>query len=127
MKQENVFKLKSKNWQHKLNTIGEHVTDTDDILQCYEVIFKTQKGSVICNPNLGWSVKEYLGKPLTLVANKMRPALMQALNRQEPRGIVTSVNFSYGTAEDFARGRLTVEITYTSKLTGETNTGVINL
>ena len=31
--------LKTKNWQHKKDTIGEVITDLDDIQQCYENIF----------------------------------------------------------------------------------------
>lgn len=127
MTQENIYKLNTKHWQHKLNTIGELVTDADDILQCYEVIFRTPIGSCVLNPNLGWNSLEYLGKPLNLVESKMRPALMLALTQQEPRASVDAVNFSYGSAEDFANGHLTVEITYTIKLTGETRKGVITL
>ncbi len=124
---KNIYKLNTKHWQHKLNTIGELATDADDILQCYEVIFRTPIGSCVLNPNLGWNSLEYLGKPLNLVESKMRPALMRALTQQEPRASVDLINFSYGSAEDFANGHLTVEITYTIKLTGETRKGVITL
>ncbi len=127
MTQENIYKLNTKHWQHKLGTIGELATDADDVLQCYEVIFRTPIGSCVLNPNLGWDSLEYLGKPLNLVESKMRPALMRALTQQEPRASVDLINFSYGSAEDFANGHLTVEITYTIKLTGETRKGVITL
>lgn len=127
MTQKNIYKLNTKNWQHKLGTIGDIATDADDVLQCYEVIFRTPIGSCVLNPNLGWNVLEYLGKPLNLVESKMRPALMRALTQQEPRASVDLISFSYESAEDFANGHLTVEITYTIKLTGETRKGVITL
>lgn len=124
---ENIYKLNTKHWQHKLNTIGELATDADDILQCYEVIFKTPKGSVVFNPNLGWDVIEYLGKPLNLVENKMRPALMQAFIIQEPRALPQDVKFSYSSADDFASGHLTVEVTFMVVLTGEIKKGTFTL
>lgn len=124
---KNIYKLNTKNWQHKLNTIGDIATDEDDILQCYEVIFKTPIGSCVLNPNLGWNSLEYLGKPLNLVESKMRPALMRAFLIQEPRAIPQDVKFSYGSADDFASGHLTVEITLKVALTGEIRKGTFTL
>lgn len=124
---KNIYKLNTKNWQHKVGTIGELVTDADDILQCYEVIFKTPKGSVVLNPNLGWDVIEYLGKPLNLVESKMRPALMQAFIIQEPRAIPQDVKFSYSSSDDFANGHLTVEVILMVALTGEIRKGTFTL
>lgn len=125
---KSIYELNTKHWQHKLGTIGEVVTDADDVAQCYEIIFKTQKGTVVFNPNLGWDVMEYLGKPLNLVESKMKPTLLKALNQQEPRAKALSAVFSYGTAEDFANGHLTVEIEYELKLNNETyTTGEITL
>lgn len=122
MNNKSIYELNTKHWQHKLNTIGAHVCDADDVAQCYEIIFKTQKGTVVFNPNLGWDFMEYLGKPLNLVANKMKTALLKALNLQEPRAKALSVQFSYGTAEDFANGHLSVEIEFMLILTNETYT-----
>lgn len=127
MTQENIYKLNTKHWQHKVGTIGELATDADDILQCYEVIFKTPRGSVVLNPNLGWDVIQYLGKPLNLVESKMRPALMQAFIIQEPRALPQDVKFSYSSADDFANGRLTVEVTFMVVLTGEIKKGTFTL
>lgn len=127
MTQENIYKLNTKHWQHKAGSIGELAIDADDILQCYEVIFKTPKGSVVLNPNLGWDVIEYLGKPLNLVESKMRPALMQAFIIQEPRALPQDVKFSYGSSDDFANGRLTVEVTLMVGLTGEIRKGTFTL
>lgn len=124
---KNIYKLNTKHWQHKVGTIGELATDADDILQCYEVIFKTPRGSVVLNPNLGWDVIQYLGKPLNLVESKMRPALMQAFIIQEPRAIPQDVKFSYGSSDDFASGHLTVEVTFMVVLTGEIKKGTFTL
>lgn len=125
---ENIYKLNTRNWQHKLNSIGGIVTDADDIEQCYEVIFKTPKGSVVLNPNIGWDFMQYLGKPLNLVESKMRSALLKELNLQEPRAVVTSIKFSYGSADDFAAGHLSVEIEYIIFSTNEAyRTGIITL
>lgn len=105
----NIFKINTKNWQHKIGSIGEVVTEIEDIEQCYEVIFKTRKGSVVLNPNLGWNFLDYLDVPLNLVEAKMRTALLKELNYQEPRAKVIDASFNYENAQS---GKLSVKITY---------------
>lgn len=105
----NIYKIPTKNWQHKLNSIGEVVTELEDIEQCYKVIFKTRKGSVVLNPNLGWNFLDYLDVPLNLVEAKMRIALLKELNYQEPRAKAIDAKFSYTDAKS---GKLSVKITY---------------
>lgn len=106
---KNIYKISTKNWQHKLNSFGEIVTEREDIEQCYAVIFKTLKGSVVLNPNLGWNFLDYLDKPINLVEAKMRTALLKELNYQEPRAKVTGALFSYENAKN---GKLSVKVTY---------------
>lgn len=117
-----INELNTTNWSHKLGTIGEVVTEADDIAQCYATIFKTQKGTVVLNPNLGWPALELMSRPLNEVTHIMRTNLMRELNWQEPRGEVTDIIFSYPEPE---QGRLSAEINYTEKLTGKNySTGV---
>ena len=112
---DNIQKLNTKNWSHRLGTVGEVVTDADDVAQCYGVIFKTPKGTVPFNPNLGWDVMEYLGKPLNIVGGKMRTALLSALNKQEPRAFAQTVKFDY---ENGANGHLIAEVEFVMNDTG---------
>lgn len=106
---KNIYKIPTKNWQHKLNSFGEIVTEREDIEQCYAVIFKTLKGSVVLNPNLGWNFLDYLDKPMSLVESKMRTALLKELNYQEPRAKVIGAVFNY---ENAKKGKLSVKVTY---------------
>lgn len=105
----NIYKIPTKNWQHKLGTVGEVVTELEDIEQCYEVIFKTRKGSVVLNPNLGWNFLDYLDIPLNLVEHKMRTSLLKELNYQEPRAKAVNAIFNYKNAQS---GKLSVKVTY---------------
>lgn len=114
---DNINKLNTKNWSHKLNSIGEVVMDAEDIEQCYEVIFSTRIGTVPFNPNFGWDILAYHGQPITQVGGKMRTALLTALNKQEPRAAAQSVVFDYGGADN---GQLIAEVEYVIKSTGET-------
>ena len=120
---ENIYKLNTKNWQHKIGSVGEIVTEREDIQQCYAVIFKTIKGSVILNPNLGWNLLDYLDKPMNLVETKMRAALLYELNYQEPRAKAVGAEFFYANAKT---GSLCVKVKY--QLNNETYiTGVMKL
>lgn len=121
---DNIYKLDTKNWSHRLGSVGEVATDVEDIEQCYEVIFSTQIGTVPFNPNLGWDILAYHAQPITQVGGKMRTALLTALNKQEPRAVAQSVNFSYDSADN---GQLIAEIEYVIKSTGETRRKVYSL
>ncbi len=112
---DNINKLNTKNWQHRLGSVGEVVTDADDVSQCYEVIFKTQIGSVPFNPNLGWDILAYLGRPINEVEGKMRTDLLSALNLQEPRAYAQAVKFSY---DDGDNGHLSAEVEFVMKDSG---------
>lgn len=100
------------NWQHKINTIGEIVTDAEDVGQCLETIATTQKGSVPHNPNLGWDFMKYQDKPVNIVTPKMKLELSNAFKTQEPRAEINSLEFSY---KDSGNGHLYVNIFYSFK------------
>lgn len=108
---QDIRQVTTKNWQHKLGSIGEIVTEIEDIEQCFDTIFKTRKGSVVLNPNLGWDMLKYLAKPLNnKLTAKMRVELMRELNLQEPRANVKNILFD---TTNFAEGHLSVTIQYT--------------
>lgn len=111
-----LHNINTPNWSHKLGTIGGIVTDDDDIAQCYETIFKTQKGTVVLNPNLGWDALKFMARPLNQVAHQMRTELMRELNWQEPRAEVTDIVFAY---ENTPQGNLIAKVEYINKLTQE--------
>ena len=121
---KDVRQLKTKYWQHKAGTIGEVVTEAEDIGQCLETIAKTEKGTVPHNPNLGSNMMQFQDKPLNVVAPKMKVVLMKDFNVQESRASIDSIEFYYTAAKN---GHVDVKIAYTIKTTGEKTTREITL
>lgn len=114
---ENIYKINTTNWSHKLGTIGGIVKDIDDIKQCYAVIFSVQKGSVLLNPNLGWNIRKYFGKPLNIVGKEMKTELLKELNYQEQRAIVQDIFLFY---DETDKGKLKAQIKFQFLETVET-------
>lgn len=108
----NITDLKTKNFQHKRNTVGEIVTDLDDIQQCYENIFALTKGEVPLAPNLGADILEAIGKNPDEAMRIVKTIAFKELPKQEPRGEILSVKSSYDT-----NGKLKVKIHFRSKIT----------
>lgn len=79
----------------------------EDIKLCYSVIFTTQKGTVVLNPNLGWNIRKYLSKPIDTVMIPMKTDLLTELNIQEPRVTAYDVVFD---EKQFSRGILKANI-----------------
>lgn len=114
---KDVRQLNSHSFQHKAGTIGEIVTEDEDIGQCLETIATTEKGTVPHNPNLGTSLMQFQDKPINTVAPKIRVILMKEFKVQEPRCTVNSIDFDYREAKD---GHLSIKIAYTLKSAGIT-------
>lgn len=81
----NIKVINTEHWQHKRGTIGDVVTDTEDIEQCLETICTTAKGTVVHNPNIGLPIMEYLDKPLNIIAPQLKLMIKEELQYQEPR------------------------------------------
>ena len=124
MIEKDVRQLKTEYWQHKAGTIGEIVTEAEDIGQCLETIATTEKGTVPHNPNLGTSLMQFQDKPLNTVAPKMKLILMKDYAVQEPRAQVNSMEFYY---EDAKNGHVSVKISYTLNSSDETFTRNVQL
>ncbi|MDD3236801.1 MAG: GPW/gp25 family protein [Candidatus Gastranaerophilales bacterium] len=91
---KNVKELDTKNWQHKIGTIGEIATELDDIDQCILTIASTQKETVVHNPNLGVDLMQYMDRPINQVQSKMKQMLLTELQYQEPRVKFNNISFS---------------------------------
>ena len=74
---KNIYKINTTHWSHKIGTIGDVAENIADIIQCYETIIMTQKGSVILNPNLGWNIRKFHSKPINEVAPVMKNELLK--------------------------------------------------
>lgn len=104
--------IKTKNFQHKRNSVGEVVTDLDDIQQCYENILALTKGEVPLSPNLGTDILNAVGESPDNAMQIIKTIVLKELPQQEPRGEILSVSHSYNT-----NGRLKVKIHFRSKIT----------
>lgn len=113
---KDIYKLNTPNWQHKLNTVGEIVSELEDVGQCIEAICTTQKGSVVHNPDLGTNVFDLQDEPVITVQPKIRKILIDDITSQEPRAEVNDIQFN---TEESQHGRLIVRIKYSLKTTGE--------
>lgn len=112
-----ITKLKTKHWQRKLNSIGEIVTDIDDIAQCYDIIFSTPKGSVPFLLNLGTDIIDAIGQNPEKAKQTITTILIKELPLQEPRAEVSDIKTNFN-----ENGKLEVCVTFKSKLTNEERT-----
>lgn len=104
--------LKTKNWQHKKDTIGEVITDLDDIQQCYENIFALSKGEVPLAPNIGTDIIEAIGENPDNADKIIKTIVYKEFPIQEPRAEVISVKTSCN-----ANGKYKAQIHFRSKIT----------
>lgn len=112
-----ITKLKTKHWQRKLGTVGEIVTDIDDIAQCIDTILSTPKGSVPFLLNLGTDIINAIGQNPDKANQIITTILTKELPLQEPRAefleIKTNIN---------ENGKFKVDVKFKSKLTTEERT-----
>jgi len=113
-KTANINEISTNNWQHKRNTIGEVVTDLDDIEQCYDTIFNVSKGSIPLQPNIGTNIIEAIGQKPANALVIAKTIILKDFTTQEPRGEITSINSSYD-----ENGLIVIDVTFQSKLTKE--------
>ena len=86
-----ITDLKTKHFQHKRNTVGELVTDLDDIAQCYENIFASIKGEVVLYPNFGTNIVEAIGQNQETAEKIIKACIKKDFELQEPRAEVVDV------------------------------------
>ncbi|MDD3466033.1 MAG: GPW/gp25 family protein [Campylobacterales bacterium] len=80
-----VNKLNTPNWQPKIGESGAVVEDYEDIVQCLNIIFTTQKGSDPHRPEFGSDVYKYIDQPTPSAVPKVVKACFEAAALWEPR------------------------------------------
>ena len=113
----NIDTLKTKHFQKKLNAIGEVVTDIEDIEQCYDIIFHTQKGACPFLLNLGTDIINAVGQNPAKAEKIIKTILLKELPIQEPRAEVLNIETKYN--ED---GKIIVKVHFKCKLTNAERT-----
>ena len=109
-----ITEITTQNWQKKRGTIGEIVTDLDDIEQCFDNIFNISKGEIPLQPNIGTNIIEAIGQKTDNALQIAKTLILKEFETQEPRAEVVSVKTSY---DD--NGKIEIFVTFQSKLTKE--------
>lgn len=108
----NTKTLKTKNWQHKRNTIGDIVQDEMDVEQCIKTIAGTLKGSVPLMPELGCDTISAVGEKGGNAIDRLITIYTKEIPKQEPRCEILFITGEY--SED---GRVHMKINYKYKNT----------
>ena len=111
---QNINEIETPYWQKKRGTIGEVVTDLDDIEQCYDNIFNISKGEIPFKPNIGSNIIEAIGKKQPDAVQIAETLITEEFTKQEPRAEVVSVSSTTD-----SNGKIVINVTFQSKLTRE--------
>jgi hypothetical protein len=105
----NVKEINAIYWQPKINSIGDVVTDIDDINQCISTILETRKGSVPHNPDFGSDVWMWIDAPIDEARPNITKEAIEAIEEWEQRIDISRVTV------DFEETNLILKIEWTFK------------
>lgn len=89
---QNINEITTNNWQKKANTIGEIVTEIEDIEQCFDTILHVAKGECPLQPNIGSNLIEAIGEDPKNASQIIKTIIFKEFPIQEPRAKVINVN-----------------------------------
>lgn len=112
---QDITKIKTKNWQHKRGTIGEVVTEIDDIAQCVTSIMEITKGSVPLCPELGTDVIRAIGENTEDAIEIATAIFSKEIPIQEPRCEILDI-----TAEKNENGKIKIKLYIQTKTNSKT-------
>lgn len=98
---DNITEVTTNNWQRKANTIGEIVTENEDIEQCFNTILNTVKGECPLQPNIGSNLLEAIGDNPLNATQIIKTIIYQEFPKQEPRAKIISVKTYLDSEENF--------------------------
>lgn len=108
----NINEVKILFWQKKRGTVGEIVTDLDDIEQCYDTIFNTVKGEIPFQPNIGTNIIEAVGRKPKEALQIAKTIILKEFAIQEPRAKIVSISSSFD-----ENGQIVIFVKFQSTLT----------
>ena len=111
---QDITLIQTPYWQHKRGSIGDVVTDLDDIEQCYDNIFNIIKGEIPYQPNIGSNIIEAIGQKPKDALQIAQTLILKEFSTQEPRAEVVSISSNYN--ED---GKIVIYVKFQSKLSLE--------
>jgi len=111
---QEITDIKTPYWQHKRGTVGDIVTDLDDIEQCFDNIFNITKGEIPYQPNIGSNIIEAVGQNPKDALEIAQTLILKEFAIQEPRAEVVNISSQYD-----ENGKIVIFVTFQSKVTQE--------
>lgn len=121
---QNINELTTPNWQRKRNSLGEVVTENEDIEQCFETIISTIKGECPLQPNIGCNIFEAIGEDPKNATQIIQTIIFKEFPIQEPRAKIISVR-TYSNENDYFK--LTAEVKWQNIHTKEVKVSKFNI
>ena len=89
-----IKEIETNNWQKKFDTIGEIVTENEDIEQCFNTILNTVKGECPLQPNIGSNLFDAIGENPQNASQIIKTIIYKEFPVQEPRAKILDVKIS---------------------------------
>ena len=89
--------ITAKDWALSLNAQGIPVIGADDIIQCINIIFTTQKGSDPFRPDFGIDIESWIDVPVNIAAPGIVAEMIKGLiyeTRVTVTAIVTKIEYN---------------------------------
>lgn len=94
---QDLLALTSAYWQPKIGSLGDVVTELEDIHQCILTILSTPRGSDPHRPDFAVNLLDWVDRPITAVRSVMVRDVLQAIAVWEARATVKRVTVDVGT------------------------------
>lgn len=94
-----INNIESGNWSMDVNNFGFVVENRAEINQTIGLILGTQKGTDPFRPLFGSDIWEYIDRPIDVAGPMMVNAIIQAIDRWEPRINLVSVSYELQSQE----------------------------
>jgi phage baseplate assembly protein W len=89
-----LSQLETVNWGLSTAGLGQIVTDTDDIIQCIDLILSTTPGTDPLRPNFGSNIYLYQDIPVNEAVVNIVPEIINAVNNWETRATVQNIAYT---------------------------------
>lgn len=107
-----MIQFNTKNWQLKVDALGDVVSEAEDIAQCLKTILTTPRGSVPLDSGFGSKCWHWIDAPVDVARAGLVRSSYEALESYEPRAKIKAVS-----ADHTANGK--VHLTIDWEFSGE--------
>jgi len=100
-----ISDVSTPNWQMGLS-LGQILTDEDDIQMCIHNILFTRKGDLVLDSEFGSLIFDYIDLPVVKLIPNVIAETIAAITLYEPRVIVDTI--TYSVSDDFSNIRFNI-------------------